>query len=232
MIQQTAILIFTRTPECEAQKKQFIHHGDVVTNTIIASSLIRHTVETVKKSGIPFFTVYSDKQKGDCFGERLVNAMHLVFDAGFQNVIAIGNDCPALSASQLIQAKILLEKNEVVIGPSKDGGLYLLGVNKKYFIPEHLISLSWESDSMLRSLLTLLNSSCTKFRLLATKADVDDAAGLELFYRKYLVTDFYLAFIKSILSSSGRIYARVKKDMHASRSIRRFSFRSPPAFSA
>lgn len=232
MIQQTAILIFTRTPESEAQKKQFIHHGDAVANTVIASALIKHTVATVKKSGIPFFTVYSDKQQGDCFGERLVNAMQLVFDAGFSKVIAIGNDCPELSAAQLIEAGQLLEQNDVVVGPSKDGGLYLMGVNKKYFIPERFISLSWESQNMLQSLLRLLNSCNVKFRLLATKADVDDATGLELFYSKYLVTDFYLAFIKSILSSSGRIYARVKKDMHASRSIRRFSFRSPPAFSA
>ncbi|HNW00309.1 MAG TPA: hypothetical protein PKL06_13125, partial [Chitinophagales bacterium] len=58
---KTAILIFTRTAAEEAVQKSFVGPGSLRANTLIAASLIRHTVETVKASGIPFFTVYSDQ---------------------------------------------------------------------------------------------------------------------------------------------------------------------------
>jgi rSAM/selenodomain-associated transferase 2/rSAM/selenodomain-associated transferase 1 len=50
--------------------------------------------------------------------------------------IAIGTDCPTLPASRLHLARVLLETHEAVIGPSEDGGFYLLGVRR---CPEGLL---------------------------------------------------------------------------------------------
>ena len=68
------------------------------------------------------------QQSGDTLGDRMRGAFTDVFKGGAQRAVIIGTDVPELEMPRLRDAFAFLEEVEVVIGPSTDGGYYLLGV--------------------------------------------------------------------------------------------------------
>lgn len=68
-------------------------------------------------------------QQGNDLGERLDHAVSKAFADGYRSVVVIGTDCLELNEQILQQAFLALNENDAVIGPAKDGGYYLLGVN-------------------------------------------------------------------------------------------------------
>ena len=75
-------------------------------------------------------------QRGDDLGARMRNAMFDVFEAGAAAVVLIGSDLPTLPPEHIVHAFDLLEGAgfssavpgcDVVLGPSEDGGFYLVG---------------------------------------------------------------------------------------------------------
>src|SRR5205085_1687127 len=71
-------------------------------------------------------------QRGEQFGERLYFAAEDLFASGFESVCLINSDSPAVEHSSFAEAaNILAEKSErLVLGPSSDGGYYLIGLRK------------------------------------------------------------------------------------------------------
>jgi rSAM/selenodomain-associated transferase 1 len=84
--------------------------------------------------------------EGD-LGLKMKDAFKHSFNEGCDKVILIGSDCPTLSASILREAFEKLETNDVVIGPSKDGGYYLIGMSS--FNPEVLDNIYWSTELVL-----------------------------------------------------------------------------------
>ena len=74
-------------------------------------------------------------QTGDGLGERLKNAFTDAFEQGFSKVVAIGSDSPDLPESFLRQAFEELDSHDAVVGPSSDGGYYLIGFSEGSFAP-------------------------------------------------------------------------------------------------
>jgi len=57
-------------------------------------------------------------QNGGGIGERMEIAFSQLFRAGYNKIILIGSDCPALSAEDINQAFNLLDSHDIVIGPA------------------------------------------------------------------------------------------------------------------
>lgn len=76
-------------------------------------------------------------QKGNGLGVRMYNAFVSTFSNKCKKAIIIGSNCIDLNAAVIEGAYLLLDDSDVVIGPAKDGGYYLLGM--KNFINVHLI---------------------------------------------------------------------------------------------
>ena len=55
------------------------------------------------------------------------NAFRTVFENGYKSVVIIGTDCPRLDGDRIMDAFTELDLYDVIIGPSEDGGYYLLG---------------------------------------------------------------------------------------------------------
>ena len=72
------------------------------------------------------------EQLGKNLGERMLNAFIVTFDMGYNNVIIIGSDCFELKPEIINNAFDQLKTKDIVIGPAKDGGYYLLGMNMLY----------------------------------------------------------------------------------------------------
>src|SRR5689334_2561850 len=68
-------------------------------------------------------------QRGRTLGERLVFATEDLFSSGFESVCLIDSDSPTVPAKFFSQAAQILahDRRSVIIGPSEDGGYYLIG---------------------------------------------------------------------------------------------------------
>lgn len=73
-------------------------------------------------------------QRGDTFGERLIFAAEDLFKIGFASVCLINSDSPTVPAESFTEAvRVLAEPGErIVLGPSDDGGYYLIGLQQVY----------------------------------------------------------------------------------------------------
>ncbi len=72
------------------------------------------------------------EQRGDGLGERMENAIHDVLDMGYEKVVLTGSDIPELEADTIETSFAMLSVSDVVIGPTSDGGYYLIGLKEPH----------------------------------------------------------------------------------------------------
>ena len=117
-------------------------------------------------------------QRGDKFGERLYFAVEDLFKCGFGSVCLIDSDSPTVPAENFAEAVELLSTTEdrVVLGPSDDGGYYLIGVKKPH---RHLFDqIDWSTERVLNQTIQRATEIGIEVKLLPTGYDVDDGASL------------------------------------------------------
>ena len=224
-VKNTALLLFTRSAEEEAIAKDFTEAHSFHANLLIAKNLISHTEKIARDSGLPCFTINTDLQTGNSFAERLNNAFNDIFELGFENVIAIGNDCPTLTPADLVFAAEKLQLKEVVIGPASDGGLYLIGLNQHFLRTELFNNIPWGTDQVSSAFIYYLDSVSAEFIVTQQKSDLDHRSDLLktisnpflLFsFRKKLasilasVNSFCLTFFSNPLSNFFRKYSLLR----------------------
>jgi len=111
-------------------------------------------------------------------GNKMSKAFQTQFENGFDRLLIIGTDCPELTPEIIEKAFDELEQSEVVIGPAKDGGYYLLGM--KRFNPGLFKNIKWSSAEVLNSTENFLRSKEIKYSLLPLLSDVDYLEDWEL----------------------------------------------------
>jgi rSAM/selenodomain-associated transferase 1 len=114
-------------------------------------------------------------QEGDHLGNKMENAFHWAFDQGYEKVLLIGTDLWSLHEDTLIEAKQALDQNDFVIGPSYDGGYYLLGMNQMN--PKIFKDVSWSTSQVFKD--TLLNIRESSIYFLDIANDIDDFEDLK-----------------------------------------------------
>ncbi|MDZ7720104.1 MAG: TIGR04282 family arsenosugar biosynthesis glycosyltransferase [Balneolaceae bacterium] len=115
-------------------------------------------------------------QKGDNLGRRMLNAFQQGFEDGFKKIVIIGSDCPGITPQIIEGAFTGLDQKEVVIGPSKDGGYYLLGMSE--LVPGIFNDISWSTEQVLSETKTVLKKADKDYRLLSTLNDIDTEEDL------------------------------------------------------
>jgi uncharacterized protein len=169
----TAILFFSATNKTEAARKKLTvsrEQTEAVTTVFIQKNL-----EILRGLDVPFFWIADDNQRGNSFGERIENAFIDVFNKGFENVIAIGNDCLDLTQNHILQAIENFKRSPSVFGATTDGGVYLLGFQKEFFKQIDLKNISWQTNNVFAELTQLVDNQCFT---LETLSDIDDANDL------------------------------------------------------
>ena len=142
----TAILLFANTSEEEVKRKS------IVKGNPLFQYLNQKTYLEAKKTGLDVI-VFSEKlQRGNSFSERFSNAIESAFLQGYQHIISIGNDSPDLKAKHIAIAHENLNKGITTLGPSLDGGAYLITISKQQFNKKDFASLPWQSRTLFTSL--------------------------------------------------------------------------------
>jgi rSAM/selenodomain-associated transferase 1 len=118
-------------------------------------------------------------QRGDKFGERLYLAVEDLFKCGFESVCLVDSDSPTVPAQNYAEAvqHLSARDDRVVLGPSDDGGYYLIGVKKPH---RHLFEqIDWSTERVLNQTIQRATEIGLEVKLLPTGYDVDDNAGLK-----------------------------------------------------
>ena len=110
-------------------------------------------------------------QMGDDLGERMEHALADMFRIGYQRSILVGTDLPALPASVYEDAFGLLTRHDLVLGPSLDGGYYLIGLSRT--APELFRQIPWSTPDVLTLTQTKAHALGLSVALLEPQRDVD-----------------------------------------------------------
>ncbi len=114
---------------------------------------------------------YIEQIEGD-IGRRMEVAFKKAFDRGAQRVVLLGTDCPDNRTINIKRCFKKLEKYPCVIGPSDDGGYYMIGLS--HHKPELFRGVNWSTSSVFDETVSMLDSYFT----LETFVDVDEIENL------------------------------------------------------
>ena len=118
-------------------------------------------------------------QRGGSFAERLSGAFADAAACGYTEILAVPTDVPGLGSAQLAAAFRRLSTAPMVLGPSPDGGVYLIGCRR--FAPHLFAGVRWQTGAVLDDLIGNARGRGLAPALLAPLADVDGRGGLRAF---------------------------------------------------
>ena len=126
-----------------------------------------------------------------CLGEKMKR--QLLYNEKFcvsnkiRKVIIIGTDLPDLCHLDIENTLKKLQKNDLVLGPSNDGGYWLIAFSKKlleknFYLP--FINIKWSNSDVLKNTIENISSTSYKYALLQTKIDVDTIEDITIINNK------------------------------------------------
>lgn len=116
-------------------------------------------------------------QQGDDLGLRMQTAFRKAFADGFERVVIIGSDCAEINAEIIREAFRRLDKCDVVVGPSADGGYYLLGMTE--FYPDLFEQKKWSTPTVYKQTIQQLKGMEISHHALPVLNDIDTAEDLQ-----------------------------------------------------
>ncbi len=123
-------------------------------------------------------------QDGKDLGQRMKNCFNYIFNQQFDQVIVIGSDSPDLPKDILDQAFLNLQTNKAVIGPSLDGGYYLLGFTRAGYSTNLFKDITWGSDKVFDETKRRFSEEKLLFFVLPIWGDIDTIQDLKNLYQK------------------------------------------------
>ena len=185
------IIVFVRSPELGKVKTRLARSIGDQSALNIYKILLKHTAAVLRDLSFDKVVYFSQKidnndlwenslfekklQKGADLGERMHHAFDTAFNKGYKKVLIIGSDLFDLTSSIITSAFEALETYDISIGPSLDGGYYLLGMKKLQ--PEVFKNKKWGTDSVLEH--TLQDLKKQKIKLLKSLNDIDTLEDLQ-----------------------------------------------------
>ncbi|MDE0297493.1 MAG: TIGR04282 family arsenosugar biosynthesis glycosyltransferase [Candidatus Poribacteria bacterium] len=121
-------------------------------------------------------------------GDRLTAMSQWACEHGYDKFLIVGSDSPTLPIAYVDEAIELLDSREIVVGPSTDGGYYLIGFSKRgaaRAIPAIFEGIAWSTEHVFRRTLEKVDTANAKLGLLPPWYDVDTPPDLQ-FLRDHL----------------------------------------------
>lgn len=131
-----------------------------------------------------------EPQIGSDLGQRMRNAFEKCFSDGFETAILIGSDIPDLPREIIDEGFGALASCDVVIGPSLDGGYYLIGCHAATFSPDLFSGIPWSTEGVLKSTCEILDKIGRGIVILPPWRDVDTYEDLKALVERNRNTPF------------------------------------------
>ena len=112
-------------------------------------------------------------------GARLHRAFESARANGAERVVLIGSDCPDVSAADVDDAWEALRSHDVVLGPARDGGYWLIGMNEPR--AELFEGIPWSTDAVFAQTVARCRNTGLRVRVLRQLDDIDTEADWRRF---------------------------------------------------
>ncbi len=134
----------------------------------------------------PFFSAMKARfkipiweQRGDDLGARMAQAFQAALGNPYRSGIIIGTDIPGITVSMLSTAFKSLEEHDVVMGPTEDGGYYMIGLKKD--VPELFENIAWSTDTVFSVTQEKVHALGLSLKVLPKLRDLDTEEDLHVF---------------------------------------------------
>lgn len=215
---RTAILLFSRTPEEEVLYKP-LPEGEHVHR-----ALLRHTMKVCDGMQAVLIPWHQEQQVGSTFGDRLDHAISQVWQQGFSSILVVGADTPGLTKAVLRNALVHLEEGSQLIGPSPDGGCYMIGLQRRAYRSELFKSLSWNTCHLLGELKALLENAS----ILGCLRDIDSEKDLMLYLNSGQTSTLQLE-LRELISKKRKQEVPHQLIIHPAEFLKSSAIRGSPA---
>ena len=226
---KTAILIFTRSANEESRHKKL--HPNKKINSRLHQALHNKTIQTADSTGLPYFLIDEYLQAGNGFGEKIASAVTSVFKKKYDNVIVIGNDCPQLSSQVLLDAAGKMDQNKLVIGPDRNGGVYLFGISADLFDTKTFSKIPWQTGKVCNALLHYRNCISYNLYLLERLSDFNKLSDLYFLKKIFPIANSFISLVTFLISGKKKISLSILTFLYWFRFSNIKQFRAPPVFS-
>lgn len=195
------LIIFVKNAEPGKVKTRLAKSIGPEKALLVYKKLLAKTRETVLKAQVEKQVNYSNRidlndiwennvfqktvQKGVDLGERMYYAFCQGFNNSYRKICLIGSDIFDLTEIIIEDAFTLLDDHDIVIGPSNDGGYYLIGM--KSSMKEVFENKSWSTDSVLTETIESINALEITYALLPVLNDIDVLQDMDDKTRKNLL---------------------------------------------
>lgn len=223
---ETALLFFSRTPEAESEHK-VVYPGNRQKNRAVINLLFQQSRMEAENSGFDVIHFDESRQKGKTFGEKLANAFQCLFNEGYTEVISIGNDCPQIGKVKWASISENIANHGAVIGPTPNGGAYLIGLNSAAFSFRQFANLPWQSSSLFRQLALYADQHSESPVILTRMGDINHFSDLRNFLRIDLFSDNRLTRELDKICASSSFTGHVNKALPVYHS-KPLAARAPP----
>lgn len=220
------ILLFIKAPRKGRVKSRLAAVLGQDTALELYRNFVLDILASIETSGMPFRICYHPPdsgeevknwlgnglqymvQEGKDLGDRMEKAFRRVFSEGSSRAVLIGSDIPDLPPALLRDAVERLDRTGAVIGPSKDGGYYLVGFRDDAFLPGIFSGPMWGTDTVFSKTLQIFEQERREVSVLPAWQDMDTLDDLKELKKRCHGSAFcaprtmaYLAGIETMLYS-------------------------------
>jgi rSAM/selenodomain-associated transferase 1 len=191
------ILLFIKEPAAGRVKSRLAASLGADAALALYRSFVLDMLASVKASGVPLRVCYHppcagaavqqwlgmdlayQPQEGADVGERMEHAFKQAFAEGCPRAVLVGSDIPDLPPAAFTAALRALDDHDAVIGPTQDGGYYLIGFRNGAFLPEVFRGIEWSTASVFSKTVQVLDRAGRQVLQLPLWRDVDTIDDLK-----------------------------------------------------
>ena len=199
---KNVLIIFVKNPKLGKVKSRLAKSIGDMNALSVYKKLLKMTKEIVIDLEFDKRVCYSDMieqedlwdngifqkglQKGDDLGLRMYNAFKDASEDSYQKICLIGSDIIELTDEIIIKAFSLLDEHDIVLGPSFDGGYYLIGMKS----PTKVLfeNIKWSTGVVLAETINEIHKLKLNYALLPTLNDIDEIEDINDIDKDFLLS--------------------------------------------
>lgn len=186
---ENALIVFVKNPVVGQVKTRLAADIGADKATEVYKKLLKITQQAVENTNAKVGIWYAGhpakhdlwdaytkhKQSDGDLGKRMCHAIEMSLNFA-SKVCIIGSDCPHITSEIINRAFEALTHNDVVIGPARDGGYYLIGMSRLH--PAIFENIPWSSESVYSCTIDILQQLNLTYHLLPLLSDIDTLEDL------------------------------------------------------
>jgi len=180
---ERALIVQKRMLEHTLSVAKYLKKNEIMNISIAISGIgLKKSKTWCNKLNINNFNLQGRGDLGERMKRQIILNTRNIFRNKINSFIIIGTDLPNLCHVDLIEAILKLNNNDVILGPSNDGGYWLIGFSKNFIINNSylpFINIKWSNNDVLKRTIDNLSGNKIKIDYLNSKIDIDTIKDIE-----------------------------------------------------